>query len=332
MSGATDAIAGTRTGCNASLVRMNDTRACLLVVGVLALAGLELDCGGTSASEAAPERDAGDAGDAGVVGGELPRTLASCTTTIAADAPDFYKKYFRCVTVTTATDGVVIETRSLPPHPSSYYGTASPNYAPFDTSRGAQYHANPNVLTERAARVTVPNAPVAKGVVVTAALVDGKAQTSPLEFGLGPVGVALDSVPLFNAVAAPGDTIDTERFTFDSYEGHPAPDGAYHYHSASRGPLEVLAANGLRATPTVGSAELEVYGIMCDGTVVLGCTELDGTARPTAGLDAQGGHVHDLKDKSGVVHFANRYHAHVCEKDGGRAYTPEIQYYSTCTH
>jgi hypothetical protein len=267
-------------------------------------------------------------GEGGVAGGA--RTLASCTTSIAAGVPDFYKKYFRCVTVTTTADGVTIETTDLPPHLSSYYGVGNANYAPFDTSRGAAYHANPNVLKETASRITVPNAPVAKGVIVTAALVDGLAQTSPLEFGLGAVGVALDSVALFNAVAAPGDKIDTERFTFDSYEAHPAPGGAYHYHSASPGPLEVLAANGLIATPKVGSAELEVYGIMCDGTVVLGCTELDGTARVAAGLDAQGGHVHDLKDKDGVVHFANRYHAHVCEKDGGRAYTPEIQYYATC--
>ncbi len=67
-------------------------------------------------------------------------------------------------------------------------------------------------------------------------------------------------------------------------------------------------AKAVITTPRVGSAELEVYGIMGDGTVVLGCTELDGTARPTTSLDA---------------------HAHVCAKDGGRGYTPEIQYSST---
>jgi hypothetical protein len=313
--------------------------------GVLAVAAVGVHCGGSSDTGQVTAADGGGAGsgeggtgeagageggggDGGVVG-EV-RTLANCTTSIAADAPAFYKKYFRCVTVTTTADGVTVATTDLPPHLSNYYGVGNPNYAPFDTSRGAAYHANPNFLKETASKITVPNAPVAKGVIVTEALVDGLAQTSPLEFGLGPVGVALDSVAMFNAVAAPGDKIDTERFTFDSYEAHPAPNGGYHYHSASPGPLEVLAANGLIVTPKVGSAELEVYGIMCDGTVVLGCTELDGTARVAAGLDAQGGHVHDLKDKDGVVHFANRYHAHVCAKDGGRAYTPEIQYYSTC--
>ena len=317
---------------------MGKRLACVAAVGVMMVAGAGLHCGGSSdAGSATVTGDGGAAAEGSVAeggGGEAgaggARTLASCATTFAADAPAFYKKYFRCVTVVTSADGVTIETRGLPPHLSSYYGVGNANYAPFDTSRGADYHANPNVLKETAARVTIPNAPVAKGVVVTPELVDGLAQTSSLEFGLGPVGVALDSVLVFNAVAAPGDKIETERFTFDSYEAHPAPDGAYHYHAASPGPLEVLVANGIITTPKVGSAELEVYGIMCDGTVVLGCTELDGTARPTAGLDAQGGHVHDLADKDGVVHFTNRYHTHVCAKDGGRGYTPEIQYYSTC--
>jgi len=51
------------------------------------------------------------------------------------------------------------------------------------------------------------------------------------------------------------------------------------------------------------------------------CKELDG-GEPT-GLDAQGGHTHDLLDMKA------RYHAHVCST--ARKYTPEIQYYSTCT-
>jgi hypothetical protein len=75
---------------------------------------------------------------------------------------------------------------------------------------------------------------------------------------------------------------------------------------------------------------LEVYGMMCDGTLVLGCTELDGTTADTASLDAQGGHVADVKDAAGTVHFAQRYHTHVCAT--GRRFTPEIQYYATCTH
>jgi hypothetical protein len=86
---------------------------------------------------------------------------------------------------------------------------------------------------------------------------------------------------------------------------------------------------GLTTSTTPGAATIEVYGVMCDGTFVLGCVELDGSA-PAGALDAQGGHVGDLRDARGTVHFAARYHTHVCPSAGGRKYTPEIQYYSAC--
>jgi hypothetical protein len=309
----------------------------LVCIALSTLGFAALHCGG-EASGASTSGDAGGGDAGGIVdapsadddavaakdAAKSALSLATCTTKIPSDVPDFYKKYFRCVTITATADGVTIHTEGLPPHLSSYYGIGNANYAPFDTSRGAQYHANPNILRATAVTITIPNAPVAKGVIVTSALVDGQAQTSPLEYGLGPAGVGLDSVLLFDATAAPGDDIANERFTFDDYEGHPAPQGAYHYHGGSKGPLEALAANGV--------SQVELFGVMCDGTVVLGCTELDGSARPTADLDAQGGHVHDLEDQDGKVHFTARYHTHVCTKDGGHAYTPEIQYYTTCMH
>jgi len=257
-------------------------------------------------------------------------TLASCTTSIADDVPAFYKTYFRCLTITRTTGGVTIAGNALPPHRSAYWGEASPNYEPFDTSRGTDYHQNPNLLTTRPFSITIPDDPVLRGVNPTFDRVDGIAQTDADEYPLGPVGAALDSVALFNAVAAPGDDIADERFTFDSYQAHPAPDGTYHYHAATPGPLEVLADAGLVTSTTPGDAELELYGILCDGTVVLGCTELDGSA-PSGSLDAQGGHTHDLVDADATVHFTARYHAHVCPSSGGRAYNPELQVYSTCT-
>ncbi len=245
------------------------------------------------------------------------RTLETCETSIAADAPEPFASYFRCVTVTTTADAIVVSTRSLPPHPSYYYGEGDPNYADFDTTRGAEYHPNPNVLAERAVSFSIPREPTPKGIAVTADLVDGVVGTSADEYPMGPAGVALDSVPLFNPLAAPGDDIEQEKYTFDDYSAHPAPDGTYHYHTSSNGPLEVLAA--------IGSGGLELYGAMCDGTLVLGCSELDGSTPDPAGLDAQGGHVHDVADAGGVL-AAARYHTHVCAT--GRRFTPEIQFYA----
>ena len=61
-----------------------------------------------------------------------------------------------------------------------------------------------------------------------------------------------------------------------------------------------------------GNSEIELYGIMCDGTVVMGCKELDGTTPQRADWDAQNGHVHDLIDEIGTAVLENRYHTHIC--------------------
>jgi hypothetical protein len=254
------------------------------------------------------------------------RTLASCSTAIASDAPAF-ARLFKCATVTKTATGWTFKTDSLPPHASPYWSATDPNYTKFDTTGGK--NQNPNTLKKTTVTFTIPATPVAKGITVTAKHVDGQAKTSNDEYALGPAGIALDGVLVFNATAAPGDDIAKEAFTFDSYDAHPAPTGEYHYHGPSKGPLEVLKALGHVTKTEPGKAELEVYGIMCDGTVLLGCTEADGNAAPVAGLDPQGGHVHAIKGKDGKVWFDDRYHVHMCAATG-RIYTPEIQYYKDC--
>jgi hypothetical protein len=264
---------------------------------------------------------------------EFVYSLDTCGTGGSGEpVPLFYDMYFRCTMVNGTETSAQITSTALPPHLSAYYGADSPNYTRFDTDRGPEYMQNPNLLAERPFTLDIPHDPVAKGITITADRVDGMANTDADEYPLGPVGMALDSVALFNAVAAPGDDIDFERFTFDTYEGHPAPDGTYHYHSASPGPLEVLATGPLYQGVPEFAEGVELYGIMCDGTLVFGCTEIDGTT-PTGPFDAQGGHVHSIIDASvspPVPHFTDRYHTHVCPAIGGHDYTPEIQYYSTC--
>jgi hypothetical protein len=249
---------------------------------------------------------------------------------VAADAPEFFKRYFKCVTITATATEVVIQTNDLPPHLSNYYGDGHPNYAPFDSSRGSQYRANPNALGSQNVKLTIPLNPTSRNLTITQVMVDGVVKSNAQEYPMGAAGVALDSVVLYNPLAAPGDDIENEKYTFDSYNAHPDPSKTYHYHTTSKGPLEVLQKLGLTTNTTPGSGGIELYGIMCDGTVVLGCKELDGTT-PAANRDPQGGHVHDIADAEKRVYFAGRYHTHVCESGtGNRKFTPEIQYYSTC--
>jgi hypothetical protein len=237
-------------------------------------------------------------------------TLATCTTTIASEVPEPYRSLFHCVDIKLEGTDIVITTSSLPPHRSYYYGASSPNYEPWD-DRGGLYHPNPNSLQKATVAIVIPLAPVARNVTI-GTNVDGVVGTTSTEYRQGPAGIALDSVLLFNPLAAPGDDIADEQWTFDPYNAHPAPSGQYHYHRTSPGPLET---------------GVEAYGVMCDGTFVLGCTELDGSAPVQTDLDAQNGHVHD------ITALGSRYHVHMCPEwtDHPRPYTPEIQFYDRCT-
>lgn len=258
-------------------------------------------------------------------------TLSSCTTTIDDSVSDFFQTYFKCVTISLEGTSVVIEANGLPPHKSYYYGEEDPNFEEFDTSRGEEYSPNPNLIAEQSIHIEIPVEPTSKGLTITEELVDGTVGTSDEEYPMSFAGVALDSVPLFNPLAAPGDDIADEQFTFDSYNSHPTDSGQYHYHTSSPGPLEVLESIGLITITTLRSAEIELFGIMCDGTIVLGCTELDGSTPDDSNFDAQNGHQHDLVDTDNTTLFENRYHTHICtDLFTNHLYTPEIQFYTTC--
>jgi hypothetical protein len=217
-------------------------------------------------------------------------------------------------------------------HRSYYYGEGSPNYTDFDASRGDEYRANPNRIAELDVTQTIALEPVARGEAITAERIDSTMGTDPGEYPAGPAGVALDGVMVFNAAAAGGMQIEDEQYTFDPYEAHPDMNGRYHYHAPGIGPLEVLVERGRKASATIGSAGPELYGIMCDGTLVLGCTELDGQAPDASDFDAQNGHVHDIADgHAAATYFTQRYHVHLCHTlDPMRHFTPEVQYYDAC--
>lgn len=260
--------------------------------------------------------------DTGATTTDEELTLTTCTTSIDNEAPDFFQTFFKCITTDTDSTFVTVTSNGLPPHRSYYYGEDHPNYEDFDYSRGDEYSPNPNEISEQDISIQIPLSPTAKDITITEDLVDGTVGTSDEEYPLGVAGIALDGVALFNPLAAPGDDIADEAFTFDSYNSHPTDDGFYHYHTSSLGPLEVMESIGSSA---------ELYGIMCDGTVVLGCTELNGDTPDDSDFDAQNGHVHDITDDDGNALFEDRYHTHICtDSFTDHLYTPEIQYYDSC--
>jgi len=231
-------------------------------------------------------------------------------------------------------DDVVISSDGLPPHLSYYYGQGHANYTDFDRTGDREDHnPNPNRIASQNHQIQIPANPVSRNLTIDTALVDREVNTSGDEYRTGTVGLALDGVSLFNSLAAPGDVIENELSTFDVYQAHPENSGNYHYHTESAGPLEVLAENGYTTSTTPGEADIEVYGILCDGTLVFGCTELDGAGPDGTELDAQNGHVHDVIDDDGINHFDDRYHVHICaDTFTDFLFTPEIQYYDRCSN
>jgi hypothetical protein len=292
-------------------------------------------------------------------------TLETCETDIATDVPQFFQDYFQCVTARMSTIGddgrqyVNLYYNSKPPYQTWYYdeqyATSSndPNWIQFNATNTIDA-MTPGVITELDLVISIPVNPgsdlnPARDLTINGGLVDGEVGTSNYEYPMGVIGSALNGVTMYNPCAAPGDLIENEASTFDLYSGHPtgpAMGNTYHYHTNSPGPLEVLAHKGLVTNTTLGSAEIEVFGINCDGVVVLGCTELNGSAVDPTEWDAQNGHVHDMVGADGTVYFEQRYHTHICytditdeDTDGvspndnlgydQHEFTPEISYYET---
>jgi hypothetical protein len=264
------------------------------------------------------------------------RNLGNCLELdgfgVSETAPAFFRTYFRCVDVSESASEITLRTTNVPARSSNYFDEDHPNYEPFDYSRGDGYAPNRNGLSVQDVTVTISLAPQAKGIQITEALVDGEVGSSNEEYPMGPTGVAIDGLVLFNPLAAPGHDIEEEKYTFDNYNSHPTEDGTMHYHTETPGPLAVLVDLGLSASTALGSGEIELFGMMCDGTLVLGCTELDGSAPDASELDAQGGHLSDIVDVDGETHFENRYHTHICRTNSAfpHGFTPEIAYYSDC--
>ena len=271
-------------------------------------------------------------------------SLETCETSIGPGVPEFYSKYFKCVTINMSESGqyVNIYFNGLAPYESWYYSQGNPNQIPYE-SQGQGYFQIPGAFIQEMDYVmSVPVDPIPRNQSnnwITAYEVNGEVDGG-VEYPMGPAGTALNGVSMFNPCASPPDIIEDEAYTFDLYSGHPAgSSGIYHYHTSSSGPLEVLESNGLTQNTIPGQGQIEMYGIMCDGVLVLGCTELDGSQINSSDWDAQNGHVHDILDEEGTVHFHNRYHTHICydeiteeDNDGNgfedHEFTPEISYYT----
>lgn len=245
--------------------------------------------------------------------------IANCYVSL----PWYLEGYAQCVHISEA--GGYLHTRSngLPPHATFFYDNSSKNFVMPEDDINIDEQG---VLVEKLIYLAVPKSPESKDIEISSDMIDGEQGTNEHEYPKGVVGIAINGVP-FIKFHSEGPI----EATLDSYNGHVDEASTYHYHGPSKGALEVLEYEGSVDNPVVGEAEKEIYGIMCDGTIVLGCTELNGSEPDSSDFDAQNGHSHTMKKKWGKSFLKNRYHVHICpDRFPGVTGLPEIQYYSEC--
>ena len=202
-----------------------------------------------------------------------PSSTSSTSTTTASagtDATALYAKFQSAVTVTMDGTTVTLRSNDTPDHPSPYWGAGNANYE----APQAGMQVNPNLIVAQTLTLKVPRSP---------------ASATASDTPLGPIGMAVNGVAIFNQYAAGRQPLGQEILSFDRYNGHPQNTGQYHYHME---PLWLTTNNGSSS----------FIGVLLDGFPVYGPKESTGSA-PT-GLDSCNGHTHATAEvPAGIYHY-----------------------------
>lgn len=186
------------------------------------------------------------------------------------------KFYSDDVSYVIGEEYITITTKDLPDHKSVYYPQNDPLYENYTTQQDAEFHKNPGEIAEQNIVFRIPRFPAES--------------CNKSTVGLGPMGVAINSVVFFNQQAAPGDDIFNEIKTFDQYEGHPAGE-TYHYH-----------IEPIWLTENTVSKD-SFLGFLADGFPVYGPME-NGVEVTNNDLDDYHGHFGPTPDfPQGIYHY-----------------------------
>ncbi|HVD62069.1 MAG TPA: YHYH protein [Gemmatimonadaceae bacterium] len=188
--------------------------------------------------------------------------------------PDLYKAFSSTLTVKAEGNYVVITSTGVPDHKSPYFGSGNAKYESYNGSN-PNFRINPNTISSQNLTFRIPITP--------------SALTTPSPTPLGPIGVAINGVPLFNQYAANNQPLTNEIDSFDQYNGHPQMTGMYHYH--------------VEPTWITRNSRAVLIGVLLDGYPVYGPIE-NGQLVTTASLDAAHGHFGATAEfPNGVYHY-----------------------------
>jgi len=201
------------------------------------------------------------------------------TTASNANVPAVYTKIYGATSITSDGTTITIKTNGVPDHKSVYFQTSNSLYQAFSgtTFDGNTFSKNPNTIASQNLTFRIPANPAAA--------------TNHAATSLGPIGVALNGVPLYNQYAGPSQPLTNEIASFDQYYGHPQQSGQYHYH------VEPLYLT------TVKSTKSGLMGFLLDGFPVYGPEE-NSKAVTSDQLDVYHGHSHATTEyPNGIYHY-----------------------------
>jgi YHYH protein len=197
------------------------------------------------------------------------------STNSSADIPAVFQKFTSNVKVSRDGDFIVLQTDDLPNHPSPYFGAGSSKYEAYNGSN-PNFILNPNRIATQSIVLRIP--------------VNPQVASAHQNTSLGPFGIALNGVVLFNQFAGGNQPLAGEINSFDQYNGHPQQTGVYHYHVE---PLYLTAK----------SSKASLIGFLLDGFPVYGPEE-NGKTVASSALDQYHGHSHATAEyPNGIYHY-----------------------------
>ncbi|NQV71672.1 YHYH protein [bacterium] len=191
------------------------------------------------------------------------------------EAPAVFSVFDATVDVFQDGNSIVIEASGVPNHTSPYWSSTSGLYEDYSGSNSA-FELNPNRIATQNYTFRIPASP---------AEASNKSATP-----LGPIGVALNGVAIYNQYAGPNQPLTNEINSFDQYNGHPQQSGAYHYHVEPVYITDLVGRDGL-------------LGYLLDGFPLYGPIEASQSVTNN-NLDAYHGHEHATDEyPSGIYHY-----------------------------
>jgi hypothetical protein len=209
------------------------------------------------------------------------KKIDDSTTPTTNTVPAVFSKIYGATSITTDGTYLTIKTNGTPDHKSAYYTTTNALYENFTgvTFGANAFKKNPNAISTQSFTFKIP--------------VNPTVATNHAATPLGPIGVALNGVALYNQYAGPmNQALTGEIASFDQYYGHPQQTGQYHYH------VEPLYLT------TVKSSKSGLMGFLLDGFPVYGPQEENGMTVKSSDLDVYHGHTHATIDyPKGIYHY-----------------------------